>query len=516
MFDYVMFPDKHAQGSFRQHRIYLTLLTWNDFSYRTLFRVNLLDKKNSIVDLGLIKIGFVGQDEEKTTYDAVGNKVFKKLDDSFFSLSDDPEFYKNLYSLGEASCKEILNALNCVVVSEKAMLIAKKERVFQRSLLRDLNINTIEGQFKRIVNGDKALVEFDFSFIRKNHKYSDMELNFAVDPFSLPPSNIHALIGRNGLGKTTLLNEMFKSLNSNVKAGNAYFEDEYGDRVGDDFFSTVISVSFSAFDPFRPIQEQTDPEKGACFYYIGLKQDAAYANLDLTRHLKRLHQNYAESVFRCCYDSSKRKVWLEAISDLESDTNFADLNLKEIADYPTDEMESECIKRMSKMSSGHVVVFMAISRLVEVVQDKTLILFDEPESHLHPPLLSAFVRALSKLLAKRNGVAIMATHSPVLVQEIPKRCCWVLTRFGEETDFVRPSIETFAENVGKITKEVFKLEMEQSGFHKLLKDKVNEGYTFKEILRMFKGSIGMEGQSLLMSMIMLRDTEAKKQGSEDD
>ncbi|MBD8156011.1 AAA family ATPase [Pantoea agglomerans] len=516
MYDFQMFTDKKQQGGTRPERIYLTLSTWNDYSFRTLFSAVLVDKKGKQVFLGQIKIGFVDQDEDKTTYDAIGDKPFKKLGAEYFSLAESPEFYEVLYAQGPDVCQDVLQALRCVVVNEEAMDVAKNERVFQRSLLRDLNINTIEGQFKRIVNGEKALIEFDFEFVRKNHKYSDMNLGFSVDPFSLPPSNIHAIIGRNGLGKTTLLNEMFMSLNRKVKANNAYFENEFGERIGDDFFSTVVSVSFSAFDPFRPIKEQNDPLIGSCFYYIGLKQDVKFAKLDLSEHLNTLHANYALSVFRCCSDDSKKKMWLEAISDLESDTNFADLNMKEVAEYQPELIALECQKRMKKMSSGHAVVFMAISRLVEVVQDRTLILFDEPESHLHPPLLSAFVRSLSKLLAKRNGVAIMATHSPVVVQEIPKDCCWVLTRFGDETDCARPSIETFAENVGKITKEVFKLEMEQSGFHKLLKDKVKEGHSFKEILRMFKKKIGIEGQALLMSMIMLRDSEAETQGREDD
>lgn len=57
-------------------------------------------------------------------------------------------------------------------------------------------------------------------------------------------------------------------------------------------------------------------------------------------------------------------------------------------------------------------------------------MLDEPESHLHPPLLSAFIRSLSELLILRNGVAIIATHSPVILQEVPKRCAWILNRSG--------------------------------------------------------------------------------------
>ena len=143
---------------------------------------------------------------------------------------------------------------------------------------------------------------------------------------------------------------------------------------------------------------------------------------------------------------------------------------------------------------------------------------DEPESHLHPPLLSAFIRALSNLLSRRNGIAIIATHSPVVVQEIHKNCCWVLTRFGDEMKCARPSVETFAENVGTLTKEVFKLEMERSGYHKILKDQVDKGLSFEDINHRFKRKIGFEGQAILMSMIILRDNDIKNNisGGDDD
>ena len=86
---------------------------------------------------------------------------------------------------------------------------------------------------------------------------------------------------------------------------------------------------------------------------------------------------------------------------------------------------------------------------------KTLVLLDEPESHLHPPLLSAFIRALSNLLYDRNGVAIVATHSPVVLQEIPRSCISKIQRVGLVTNIKMPDIETFGENVGVLTREVF-------------------------------------------------------------
>lgn len=40
-------------------------------------------------------------------------------------------------------------------------------------------------------------------------------------------------------------------------------------------------------------------------------------------------------------------------------------------------------------------MLLSITKLVEFVEERSLVLMDEPEAHLHLPLLSAFVRALS-------------------------------------------------------------------------------------------------------------------------
>lgn len=93
-----------------------------------------------------------------------------------------------------------------------------------------------------------------------------------------------------------------------------------------------------------------------------------------------------------------------------------------------------------KLSSGHKIVLLTITRLVETVEERTLVLLDEPEAHLHPPLLSALVRALSDLLINRNGVGIIATHSPVVLQEVPRSCVWKVRRTNVRVDPRRISV----------------------------------------------------------------------------
>ena len=161
----------------------------------------------------------------------------------------------------------------------------------------------------------------------------------------------------------------------------------------------------------------------------------------------------------------------------------------------------------NRMSSGHAVVLLTITKLVETVEEKTLVLLDEPESHLHPPLLSAFTRALSDLLVNRNGVAIIATHSPVVLQEVPKSCVSILRRIRLTANVDRPESETFAENVGVLTREVFGLEVSQSGFHDLLAISVSQGKSYEEIEQEYHYQLGFEGKAILRSMIAVRDSQ---------
>ena len=138
--------------------------------------------------------------------------------------------------------------------------------------------------------------------------------------------------------------------------------------------------------------------------------------------------------------------------------------------------------------------------MVETLEERSLILIDEPESHLHPPLLSSFIRVLSDLLINRNGVSIIATHSPVVLQEVPKECIWKLRRIGAEAKVDRLEIESFGENVGILTQEIFGLEVTDSGFHKILKELVEKSESYEDAVAKLKGQIGLEGKAILRSL----------------
>ena len=157
--------------------------------------------------------------------------------------------------------------------------------------------------------------------------------------------------------------------------------------------------------------------------------------------------------------------------------------------------------------SDDQVVLLTLTCLIASTVERTLILIDEPENHLHPPLLSAFIRALSELLIRKNGLAIIATHSPVILQEVPRSCVQRLSRVNSVMKIEKTEIETFGESIQTLTNEVFGLEVTHSGFHKLLLDAVNKETDYHQGLEYFNFELGSEARALLRLLLAQKNGE---------
>ena len=153
---------------------------------------------------------------------------------------------------------------------------------------------------------------------------------------------------------------------------------------------------------------------------------------------------------------------------------------------------------------------LTIANLIDLVEEKTIVFLDEPEEHLHPPLVAAFIKALSNLLIYRNGVGIIATHSPVIVQEVPKKCVWILNRKGEYLIPRRPEIETYGENLGELTTEIFGYEVNNSGFHKEIQDAVEKSDSYEAAKNIFYNQLGKEAKSILRAYMYEKEGHIKE------
>jgi ABC-type cobalamin/Fe3+-siderophores transport system ATPase subunit len=479
---------------------YLINDNWDDwFEFSTLYSLYYNDTNNNKTCIGNVKIGQTNMEEAQRRANISEN--FTSLSEIYFSLGQSVTYYENLNSLEDEIGNEILLGLRDISYNIELFEQIKNLKVTTVSLFREITQNEVKGQFHRIAHGGATLTPYNFTFIAPKPKNTDsyMNLEFNVSPNSIPSTNVHVLIGRNGVGKTHLLNNMLDALFSSeatVKHGIFNSEEK-------NLFSNVISVSFSAFDESEVKKEQKDKRQGLTYSYIGLKREGKETSPKSPTILKN---EFIKSLNNCKLGNRKDR-WKNAVKTLESDPMFQEsdiLRLIDISDEVAFKEESSNI--FKKLSSGHKIVLLTITRLVETVEEKTFVMLDEPESHLHPPLLSAFTRALSQLLMIRNGVAIIATHSPVILQEVPKECVWILNRIGIIAKAERPERETFGENVGILTHEVFGLEVTNAGFYNLIKKAISCNDNYEDVKSYFSNQLGSEAKAIVRGLIHLKNS----------
>ncbi|CAD0009470.1 ATP-dependent nuclease [Flavobacterium chungangense] len=477
---------------------------WNDFSFYTLFGIFYVDEKSQKHDLGGVKIGFVGQEERDKVYHI--DYTFNYIGDNYFSLGNSEEYYEKLNKIPVEIRDSILNQLNDVAKKPEVFNGVREERVVQISFLRDLHPNTITGQYRRMANGGAKLTPYSFRFNKGSKKDQDgLSLLFDVIPESLPPTNIHVLIGRNGVGKTTLIDNMINSLVVHsgpiTVHGSFHFNKihMYDDEVNS--FANLISVSFSVFDELD-LRSDVEFINDMKYSYIGLRKTKELQSELEIKDLNTLSVEFYESL-KVCNSRGLLPRLAEALETLQSDPNFRRERFVEL--IMRDELDKSAMvisTAFRRLSSGHKIILLTITTLVEKLQEKSLLLMDEPEAHLHPPLLAAFIRSVSDLLIKTNGVAIVSTHSPVILQEVPRSCVWKLRRSGDITVSDRLSRESFGENVGVLTNDVFGLEVTNSGFYKMLADIVEKNdYNYDQVVHSFNNQLGSEARSIVMALI---------------
>lgn len=252
---------------------YLRVDNWNDYLYYTLFQVKVFDENGEGYELGDVKIAYKGQEEGGTN--ATSEKIethFSELSEDFFSLGQSTEYYKKLSSMSKETRLCYLKGINDLVAYPELIPVIENETVFGTSLLRDVYIASIRGKFRSVLDGNNELTPFQFYFIRdETEEIGGINLYFDVGVDTKPPTNIHTIIGRNGVGKTTLLNGIISAIINTENAQQHRIQpQDYRYTSNDrDYFSSLISVSFSAFDPFIPPTEQSDPAKGTCYFYLG-------------------------------------------------------------------------------------------------------------------------------------------------------------------------------------------------------------------------------------------------------
>ncbi|MFE7777699.1 AAA family ATPase [Streptomyces sp. NPDC057445] len=479
---------------------FLTKDNWNDFGFVTTFVLEVRQEHGPLLHIGHVRIAHMDMETDDgfvRTSDRMPTS-FTRLPEGYFSLAQEDDYYEALRLLPPGTDGAILSALHDVGYTEGLWRAVHELQVFKKSLRRGYTPHELD-RVMSIAAGERArVVPFHLAYIPPaNGLLEPPTFTFDAEPGSLPSTNLHALIGRNGVGKSYLLHDIAQQ----VMAGSIRVTD--GPHAFRKPLSGCVVVSFSPFD--QPYETADDP--GLPFDYVGLRHgDELRLKTD-----DELRDEFVRS-FDAVRVGARGIRWRKAVRTLSyAASGFLDSYedaIENLMRASLGRVQSEMGPIFESLSSGHKVALLTVTRLVEVVAERTIVLIDEPETHLHPPLLAALMRSVSDLLTDRNGMAIMATHSPVVLQEVPASCVWKLHRNGAELTAHRPALETYGENIGELTHEVFGLEVTSTGYHAAIAELVEQGLSYEEIATRFT-ALGSEARGLLRAMTFVRAREHK-------
>jgi predicted ATPase len=252
---------------------------------------------------------------------------------------------------------------------------------------------------------------------------------------------------------------------------------------------SVISISFSAFDSFElPTDQQSERFR---YTYCGLRKrnGGLRDEADLLQEIVRIVG---------LLDEQKRQFLIEELPSL--------VHVEDIEDFIRHPEKNS--RLYSRLSAGQRIALNIICHTAHNIRERSLVLFDEPEMHLHPKLMTTMMSVLGFLLEKFDSFAIVATHSPIIVQQVPSRFISVLQRHGMQPSTLRPSTECFGDNLTEIARNVFNaVESDRDYEHILDKLLLNNGNDAEEVERLFDRKLGMNARIYLHSKMKLLKTD---------
>jgi hypothetical protein len=316
---------------------------WNDwFTWITQFYVVVVNPDGQRFEIGHVKIATTGMTPASPRTSTYMQPVFPRLDAPFFSLGQTENYYEQLNELGLDYRNWYLDAMRDMARNPSLLTDYSNEEVLRRSLLRDIDLERVQNRFNRLAAGDAALTDFAFRFVfPQDPRTADAppELTFKVAPASDPPTNVHVVIGRNGVGKTRCFDYLSRAF-LGLPARDGGPSGELGPMGTADplfgkghGFAGLVTVSFSPFDEYGPLVSSSSRLE-VRYAYIGLIRESAEqlpaADEDgddehTTLTIKgrpELARDFLRGI-AACRGAARRRRWLRAVELLEGDPQLA-------------------------------------------------------------------------------------------------------------------------------------------------------------------------------------------------
>lgn len=482
---------------------------WDDFDYKVKFKIYYKNsKQDSEQLLGFVRILKL---DIKNTFDyfkKFGIQLDEKnfdvsnlLDETTISLPLEVNFYKKVRVLFESDDERINIFFNAI--RDASYFIDEKEKFskfggYSSTLMREGSTSEaiIEKGYQislgKSLNTSKFRVDIAFD----EDKFDDLVLDFNIEK-EYGERNINLLIGRNGSGKTYIIDNLIRTiLGMGVK------------KIDYPYFNKVLVSAFSPFENFLTVNDLSDFYKSKNtegtqkkvnrnkripvnkYNYIGFRNEE---NKFDKNHPKKRSVEAILSIIKYDEDNlwwgeiNKKKL-LEDTLGLSIDFDGIFILSKKGEFISIDEIGFSDSTHLDKnkglffkkkndvvaLSSGQEIYSYLIPTLISEIESETLLLVDEPELYLHPGLELGLMKMLKKLLKAFKSFAVIATHSSIITREVDREAVNILKREGNYTTITLPSIQTYGSDIESIIAEVFEDDLETKIYEDVIDELIDE------------------------------------------
>lgn len=512
---------------------------WNDFGERILIEIVIQPKNSPDFSNERLELhGFFGfLEKHDNKFDTMHLRELvnreqraipaEKVPDYFTMLPDMESYRRIIRQLGPDETRIVLHAMNDMVEAEDRPIgrpwlrTARESQIFLSAFLRQSESYFTWKNAAPILRGvgfeeldrisEGVRVQFHLAGRPNAH---DLKFRFSHGGDVLP-SRFAIVIGKNGVGKSQTLAQIVDA----ALLGKPNLTALDGDRpVFNRILGFYPSASTSSVFP-------SERRKHARVWYRRFSMVSGrtrHSTSDLIIQLARSTEGIAGksryeifqksiSVIEGCEELVLRKrasehgsvsvFGLNRGGEQETLERYSSINIRA---EPVRMIEGKTYP----LSSGELsfLRFAALTGLY--VENGTLLLFDEPETHLHPNFISQFVALLDSLLEQTGSAAILATHSVYFVREAMEDQVTVLRSSSDRVISAEtPILKTFGADVGAISYFVFGEDRPSRLAQEVETKIVAQGASWDKIFVTYKDRVSLDLLSEIRAQVEGTDRE---------
>jgi ABC-type cobalamin/Fe3+-siderophores transport system ATPase subunit len=505
---------------------------WNDFGYSILADIGLRTPSGSIewFPARFAVHGYKSLSE-------LSNQLFAnrpsgvplaELGAPFATLLNEAKHYSLARrAIGTERATELLQALNDI-----ALLAEARENVpgwpefFESEVYHLAMVRASESYFAvrkgawvlagRQTSGTDARAPFKAHLKGSGVKVT---LDFQFKDDNVVRGRIAVLIGKNGCGKTSSLAKLARGL-VDLKSRVAAIEERpevnqvlvFAHAASLPLFLPSSTSAGSArvrvfsLDPLTSrklrredsdtrllvdIARSHDNDGGPSLVYLRTILDEEFPSLRIQVPVKPEANAFYSSKDGSGYQSLRN--WMQG-SEQRQLESVAELDHSRSLVYLDDNV------RPRALSLGQLTFIRFVLTALANAGPASVFIIDEPETFLHPNLISRFMRVLHRLLTSTQSVAVLATHSPFVVREVQSSQVHVL-RPAEDGGITvgKPLLQTLGANVASVSSDVFGDDTPDHLYEDLVSKAATDGLTFQQALERYADDLSTEALMLLRS-----------------